>query len=248
MIYTVVKDDTLLGIAARFGITLDEMLAANPGIDPNFLTIGMTIVIPAGENNPGNLPTATAIPLTVHPPRCFPVAQPGVWCLSRVSNPSAEAVENISGLITLGNGNDRQSQLAHTPLNRLGAGDATVLMAYFELTTSQGRDASIELISALPLSDPARYLTIETRVDQILYGQAHREAVITGQVIPANDQTSGAITVMALAVDRDGNPVGVRVWSPAGEIPAGASLPFEITVYSLGPEINQIEITAEARP
>ena len=47
--YKIVKDDTLLGIAFKHGLTLDELLAANPGIDPNFLTIGMTITLPIGD-------------------------------------------------------------------------------------------------------------------------------------------------------------------------------------------------------
>ena len=39
--------DTLWDIAVRYGLTIDEMVAANPGIDPDRLKLGQMISIPA---------------------------------------------------------------------------------------------------------------------------------------------------------------------------------------------------------
>lgn len=44
--YRVVAGDTLIGIARRFNLTLQEIINANPGIDPNFIQIGQVICIP----------------------------------------------------------------------------------------------------------------------------------------------------------------------------------------------------------
>ncbi len=50
--YTVNSGDTLGQIAADNGVTLDELLAANPNIeDPNIISIGQTINIPGNSNN-----------------------------------------------------------------------------------------------------------------------------------------------------------------------------------------------------
>ncbi len=50
LIHTVEEGDTLSVIAQGYGVTEDEIIAANPGIDPNFLWVGQQLLIPAIEN------------------------------------------------------------------------------------------------------------------------------------------------------------------------------------------------------
>ncbi len=45
-LYTIRSGDTLFLIAQRYNITIQELIAANPGIDPNRLQIGQVICIP----------------------------------------------------------------------------------------------------------------------------------------------------------------------------------------------------------
>ena len=45
--YTIVDGDTLWDIAVRYGLTIDEMTAANPGINPDRLKLGQVINIPS---------------------------------------------------------------------------------------------------------------------------------------------------------------------------------------------------------
>jgi len=48
MPYTVQKGDTLFNIASRFGVTVDELLAANPDItDRNSIGLGQSLAIPS---------------------------------------------------------------------------------------------------------------------------------------------------------------------------------------------------------
>ena len=44
--YSIQSGDTLSKIASQFGISLSQLLAANPGVDPRRLRIGQRIVIP----------------------------------------------------------------------------------------------------------------------------------------------------------------------------------------------------------
>lgn len=51
-IYTVVAGDTLNQIAFRFNTTVQAILRANPGLDPNFIVIGQRICIPTTPPGP----------------------------------------------------------------------------------------------------------------------------------------------------------------------------------------------------
>lgn len=48
--YTIVYGDTLSGIAARFGVSIDALVAANGIANPNLIYAGDTIVIPDGSS------------------------------------------------------------------------------------------------------------------------------------------------------------------------------------------------------
>ena len=56
-VYIVQPGDTLSFIASRFNASIDELTAANPSLDPNFLTPGQQIVIPGLEGVTGVLET-----------------------------------------------------------------------------------------------------------------------------------------------------------------------------------------------
>jgi LysM repeat protein len=50
--YTVQSGDIPLTIAEQFGISVEELLAANPGLDPTGLVVGQVIVIPPASPTP----------------------------------------------------------------------------------------------------------------------------------------------------------------------------------------------------
>ncbi len=59
--YVVQPNDTLWDIAIRFGFgTLDALIAANPGINPDFLSIGQVLNIPGADFVPPPRPQPTA--------------------------------------------------------------------------------------------------------------------------------------------------------------------------------------------
>lgn len=59
--YTVKDGDTLAGIANRFGVSLEDLRAANPNIDGTSLSIGQSIRLPGSTDGapPPVAPTAT---------------------------------------------------------------------------------------------------------------------------------------------------------------------------------------------
>lgn len=95
--YTVRQDDTLWTIAAGFGISVDSLTAANPGVDPKLLRAGQVLTVPgvhavaapateaavaaeapapAAEQPPADQPPADQPPAEQPPAEQPPVEQP----------------------------------------------------------------------------------------------------------------------------------------------------------------------------
>lgn len=51
--YQIRAGDTFYNIAIRFNTTVEALMAANPGVDPNRLMIGQVICLPSGTPGPG---------------------------------------------------------------------------------------------------------------------------------------------------------------------------------------------------
>ncbi len=56
MPYTIKQGDTFFSIARTYGISVDALIAANPGVDPNRLFIGQVICVPS-PTQPSTCPT-----------------------------------------------------------------------------------------------------------------------------------------------------------------------------------------------
>ena len=59
-VYEVQAGDTLGGIAFKFGISVDALIAANPDVSPNSMSIGTELNIPSDPANPTGASTLYA--------------------------------------------------------------------------------------------------------------------------------------------------------------------------------------------
>src|SRR5262245_32618329 len=66
ILYTVQSGDTLLKIATSFSTTMETIQAANGLVDPRFLEIGQTLIIPPPKHDTGDPPTPTPTPLPLN--------------------------------------------------------------------------------------------------------------------------------------------------------------------------------------
>ncbi|RME08162.1 MAG: LysM peptidoglycan-binding domain-containing protein [Anaerolineae bacterium] len=88
-VYVVQPGDSLWGIAALFGISVDELAAANGISDPGLLTVGARLVIPGLEGIEGVL-TAVDVPLGANLASLsarYDVPQDWLVRLNRITNP-----------------------------------------------------------------------------------------------------------------------------------------------------------------
>ena len=159
--YTVKKGDTMGGIAFNYGLSLDQLLAANPTVQPRMLSVGTVLVIPLEAELPTAAPQPTSIPLQVAAPLCYSQADGGMWCFLPVTNDQAQAVESLSGTISLFStaGENLGSQPASALLDLLRPGETLPLVAYFPAPIPGEVLPQVGPLSALPVpEEDTRYL------------------------------------------------------------------------------------------
>ena len=259
--YKVAKGDTMLGIALRYGILLEDLLAANPEVDPRFLSIDTVLIIPPGQETPVALVTPTPPPLELDNPVCYPTADGGAWCFLPVENDQPYALENISAWIGIYDqeGENVAGEVGITPLNLLPPDQSMPVVASFPPPLPERFTASSDRFSAFGVADTGdRYLEIRLAIDRVEISENGLQASLHGSVrLPARSPAAKLVWLLGVAYDAGGNVVGVRRWE-IGEIAAngdaqavieaGETLPFSFEVFSLGPAIERVEVLVEARP
>lgn len=251
LVYTVVENDTLTGIAFRHSVTLENLIAENPGLDPNFLTIGLTLTIPMEGVISAEFPTSTPVPITLQQPLCYRLAEGSLQCMTVVENDQTFDVENVVVLISLlSPDSDTLSQIAFSPLNIIPAGQKLAVTATFAPPFSQDYLAQASLLSAMPIStEDQRYLQTELQIEAIDISPKGDQAYIAGSIelLPAQKDAT-VIWVSAFAYDIENNIVGIRKWIADDILIAGDQIRFDLIVYSLELPIEYVEVLTETRP
>jgi LysM repeat protein len=251
-VYEVVENDTLIGIALRHSMPLEEIIEANPNIDPDFLTIGMTLTIPLEEVTVSVLPTSTPILIEVQLPVCYRLIDGRTQCMSVVYNDQDFAVENVTVMITLeSSSGDLLTDIGILPQNIIPKRKRAAISTFFESEIMSDFIASSSLLSAIPVSaDDQRYLMADVEIDNILISTDGRQANVSGSVVLEPDQpNAGTVWVSAFAYDSQNNIVGIRKWVSTDILSElGERINFNMDVYSLGFPINYVEVLTEVRP
>ena len=255
-IHVVKTGEDFGGIAYHYGITLKALIEANPKVNPNLMSVGTRLVIPASSSPaaPVQSQTAlpTAVPVQLSQPACYATLDGGLDCFSLASNPLNIFVENVSVAFHLVNSDTGEtiSRPATTPLNLIPPGWALPLHALFPPPLPAHTQAGVDLQNALPYTaSDQRYINIQinNRKDTIAAGGL--SAVLEGDLILQGDAAEKAASawLAATAYDRQNQVAGFRRWEAPGPLLGGQPVHFLIRVYSAGPPIDHLTLLAEAR-
>ena len=248
--YIVEQGDTLNGIAQRYRVSLESLLAANPGIKPTVLPVGTKLVIPTGNEVPGE-PTPSPAPLQVRQARCWPETSGGLWCFALVQNDYAEILENLSAQFTLldSNGQELTGQTAFALLNILPPGKAMPLAAHFPPPVKAEAVVHVQVLTAIRLlAGDTRYLAVAVENTLVSIDASGQTAQVSGRVVLTGQGPANTLWVLGTAYDASGDVVGVRRWDSPSALTTNAPVNFNFWMSSVGPEIARVEFLAEARP
>jgi FOG: LysM repeat len=250
--YTVQTGDSMGVIAEKFGVSLDDLQAANPEVSSNAMSVGQVLHIPSNPDNPSGEPTPTPAPFVIRQIECYPTTNHGMWCFVLAFNDSPDFMENLSAQVTLVDAENSvlASQTALLPLNILPPNTSLPLTVYFPPDIPMDAKPQVQVLTAIRLlPNDQRYIpaTINNILVQV---NAEGHNAQTSGLVLSLSQTSAAkqVWVAATAYDDVGRVVGVRRWESKTLLPVDGSLPFEFMVSSIGRKISRVEFAVEARP
>lgn len=253
--YDVQDGEDMGGISFRFGILVSALMTANPEVNPRAMGVGTTLLIPITpepETTPtieeDITPTPTPLFKALDEPNCYFNALGGLWCFVLVENDSEGTLENVSAEMVLQVGEEQRSVLAMMPLNLLPAGESLPLVAYFEPPVPEDFSISAAIDFLLPvMPEDQRYLPVEIADSAVTIARSGLTARVRGElVLPDGEPATRYIWLNATAFDADGRVVAVRRWESPNQLTGGEETAFSLMLYSLGDEIERVELLAEA--
>ncbi len=252
LVHLIQRGDTLLGISIRYGVSLEDLLIANTGIDPGFLSIDQEIIIPGPEGEPigALLPSPTPMLVEIGGLQCFRAAPDDLLCITEISNDTGEMIEGMTVSFEIIEAGIQVGKYAvFGPLNLLAPGTSMPFMIRIDEWEGEVPGVNVNVLSGVRVEDPgSRYATvsIDGFKDDISEGGEYVQ--LSGEVIleDASDYAAHRLRVLGVAYDATGFPVGYAVWED--EITGDFSIiPFDITVFSLGGRIFKTDVFAEAQ-
>ncbi len=240
-LYQVQEGDTLVGIASRFGLSLDALLLANPTVSAAALQPGDVLQLPAAEDAL-LLPQADGVEVTQAV--CYPQTPTTSTCLFLVANRGEQPVEDVMVqlALTLPNG-ERTTVQAFLLLDALFPGQqapgAVHLDGRWETAAIRAR-----VQTALPFAySGGRYAA--ARVQQLQAEGQGAFLQVDGLASPPFAEGQWQTVQVALSVfDASGRLVGVRRVDLPVEQGEGGAQPFSVQVFSFGGERVQVSAAA----
>ena len=250
--YTIQTGDTISGIALKYGVSIDDLQAANPEVSASAMSVGTVLKIPSNPDNPSGEPTPTAAPFTIEQIECYPTANKGTWCFVLVHNDFFEFMENVSAQVTLVDSNNATlaSQTALLPLNILPPNTSLPLSVFFPPDTPVDAKPQVQVRTAIRLlPNDARYLPATLNKTLVQVHAGGRSAQVSGSVLSQSQAADASqVWVAATAYDAAGRVVGVRRWESNAALAAGGTIPFDFLLSSIGGRIARVDFAVEARP
>lgn len=247
--YVVQRGDTLLSIALRLGVTLEALQAANPGVNPQFLSIGTALRVPGGAGTPppnlGPALTVTPLPVRVQGAHCQAQITGAVACWAEVHNPTAEPVAQVAVRFILADagGLPLTSVEAAVAVETLRPGQ-TAPVGVVARVNAPVRAVQAEVVQALPGVWPA--LTVQVREPRLLaHGAGWRLAGALHN--PASQGVAGARLTVSVYTQAQ-QVAGFWQVEVAAPLAPGATQPFDVPLGALADRALPARFAVLAEP
>jgi LysM repeat protein len=251
-VYEVKVNDTLITIACAFGVTLEELQAVNPDVNPALLSIGTKLIIPAAKEPIGTQAASSTTPfaVTLGEAMCVPSATGGYHCYALVENNKKNDAENLTAEFRLTDpvNGEVVSQVVPLSLNRLTPGSRIPFYTYFAPPVFENARAGVKLLTATKATTESASIfpLVIATLEQVVNEDGHSARVSGSARLQGDDLTANRVTLLAVAFDAEGEVIGMRRLGQGVELNGMALHAFSFTVYSNGGRIVKVEVLGEA--
>lgn len=234
IIYEIIEGDTILGIAIAKNTTTENILSLNPGVRPELLQIGATLVLPPPATPIFGGAAATPLPvnLSVGQIEIYQTASGRSWLMGRLINDGDHWVTQAHlriGIVDASGGLlGEQPAWTSGPLIPPGGAAPFGVLWPGELPDNARPLATVVQADGLrdPF-DPALGHFAPLEVQNALLNQLETGTAVVGQIFNPAPDTAVVGEVVVTWLGRGGHIVGhATLRTPP--IPPGSAIPFEI--------------------
>ncbi len=251
VIYKVQEGDTLIPIANKFGISVQDLIAANNNLDATRLQIGQTLIIPSGPRPaapPGQLlPSPTPAPYQIRGLNVYRTAAGSLECLGEVFNPGPNALTSVQLQITLlDKSNQALLQSAfYVALEVVQPGLASPFRVLFTDPPPAFEKFEVKALRG-ELVDPKLRFT-QMRVTKKDGKQDGAVFKVTGEVQNTDTVAATRARVIVTTYDTNRQVIGYRFLPLTdASIAPKAVVPFELSLLSASPNVADYAVSVEA--
>lgn len=250
IIYQVQSGDTLLGIAANFGVAAELIQEINGIIDPRRLQIGQELVIPRPEEDEEQPPTPTPTPppLAIRKLNFQPMPVGGLWALGEIYNPGSGPVSEVVVEVSLfdENGQLLARKAAFPQLDVVPPKQAVSFAILFPDPPRQFAQYQVVVLAGVPTSPNTRYYLDLAAND--LQGQAMDATRyrIRGELQNVGSSDVENVRLLVTAYDEEDHVVAVRqVDLSVSVLRSAAVTPFQVELTVTGSPVTTYSVQAQ---
>lgn len=245
VVHIVSLGETISSIALQYGVSIDAILNANPGISPNAMIVGEEVIVPAGESaSTISIDASIAGAIVPGKPYCVQSGG-GLWCSVMVENRGEKRIIDtvISISFSDGEGNSILAKNVPTVLRRLDPESVIPAALFLIEPPADYETVEVSMFSARGLPDGDQTAEVIEEERDVVLEPLQAEITGTMRVAAGGESDRATVSIAAAALNMDGDVIGVRRQDITVAIEE--SFAFSITVYSSGDDIAEIILFSE---
>ncbi|VAW31779.1 hypothetical protein MNBD_CHLOROFLEXI01-3003 [hydrothermal vent metagenome] len=250
VVYKIASGDTVLGVAIQRGTTVEEILTLNPGIVPENLQIGQSIILPPPATAIALAAQGTRVPLQVAVTKINAYKTPigSLWLLGEVTNEGSDPVENIQVEIGLlaADGRSLGSATAWVATSIILPGERGPFAVLVDEPPADFAQPVVSVVGGQHLVElGTRYLDVALLDSEIELKSSG--AVLSGLVRNDGAEVASNVQIIATFYDEQGNVTGFQQQVVAERLEVGEERPFLLESTPPGGETVNYALYIEAR-